>query len=63
MNQLGNAIINNNLNIFWYSYAMPKNLTASELRLLYNAGCRMLRLGVESGSEKIQKLMKKYLMN
>lgn len=46
-------------NVFWYSYAIPKNLSKTCLSSLYAAGCRMLRYGVESGSQQVLNRMNK----
>ena len=50
-----------NLNILWYTYARPNNLDADILNNLSNAGCKILRFGVESGSQRILDKMNKKL--
>lgn len=53
------SIIRGKLNIKWDSYAIPRNLDITSLRLLKKSGCRYLRYGMESGSNKILKSMGK----
>jgi radical SAM superfamily enzyme YgiQ (UPF0313 family) len=59
MISLCQELYKNKLPVFWYSYAIPMNLKSSDFGNLYKSGCRLLRYGVESGSEKVQKSMKK----
>jgi len=47
------------LNLQWYAYAIPKDLDKKSLDRLYFAGCRVLRYGLESGSQRILNLMNK----
>lgn len=53
------ALISNHVDIEWYAYAVPANLDRDTLDQMFNAGCRMLRFGVESGSPKIVRSMRK----
>lgn len=41
------------------SYEKLDNLTDATLSLMYRSGCRMIHLGIESGSEKTRKVMNK----
>ena len=57
---LCDAIILQNLNIRWSALAIPnKYLTGKLLKKMKRAGCFVLIFGVESGSEKVLKLMRK----
>jgi len=47
------------LNLQWYAYAVPRDLDKESLNRLYFAGCRVLRFGMESGSQRILNLMNK----
>ncbi len=55
-------IIKEKLDIEWdcNSYEALDNLTLDTLRLMYDAGCRMIHMGIESGSEKTRKVMNKF---
>ena len=49
------------LDILWYTYARPNNLDIGILNNLHNAGCKILRFGIESGSQRILDKMNKKL--
>lgn len=51
-------LIKNNINIYWSALAIP-NLNKDFFPLLKKSGCVQLRWGVESGSERILKIIKK----
>lgn len=55
------GIIKERMNIEWdfVSYERLDNLTNETLSLMYKAGGRMIHMGIESGSEKIRKVMNK----
>jgi radical SAM superfamily enzyme YgiQ (UPF0313 family) len=55
------GIIKERMNIEWdfVSYERLDNLTNETLSLMYKAGGRMIHIGIESGSEKIRKVMNK----
>jgi len=44
-----------NLNIYWGSSARPEMLDRDLIEVMYNAGCKGIFIGVESGSERILK--------
>lgn len=54
-------IIREKMQIEWdcVSYERLDNLTEEVLSLMYEAGCRMIHMGIESGSEKTRKTMHK----
>ena len=52
-------IISAGLDINWYSYATPKRIDYHFLKLMAKSGCKVLRFGLESGSDKILKSMNK----
>lgn len=54
-------VIERGLEIYWSDCARFNNLTKDLVTLLYQAGCRKLVFGFESGSEKILKLIDKRL--
>lgn len=53
------AFIDNKINIHWHTYARIKHLDRAILEKMKLAGCRRLDFGVESGSDRILKLMSK----
>lgn len=60
LSELANLIINNELRIDWGGYArINKAMTLELFERLKKAGCHYLSYGIESGSEKILKSMKK----
>lgn len=60
LRKMSEAIIENNLDVRWFVYARTeKGFTRELLDLAFKAGCRMMMWGVESGSERIMKLINK----
>ncbi len=59
--QLCNEIINRKINISWIAPTRADCITPELVKLMKKSGCRSLRYGVESGSEKMLKLMGKKL--
>ena len=55
------GIIKEKMVIEWdfVSYEKLDNLTDSTLSLMYQSGCRLIHMGIESGSEKTRKVMNK----
>jgi radical SAM superfamily enzyme YgiQ (UPF0313 family) len=43
----------------WYAYAVPQNLGQPECDDLYRVGCRLLKFGIETGSERVLAHMQK----
>ncbi len=59
-NQLANAIIENNLEIYFYSFVrLEKGFTKEVLDNLYKAGFRIGLWGYEAWSERVMKMMNK----
>ncbi len=54
-----NEILNRNIKIKWITPTRVDCVNLEMLKLMKKAGCRSLRFGIESGSEKILKLMQK----
>lgn len=52
---------NRNLKIYWSDCGRANGLTYEKLKMMYEAGCRKLVFGFESGSNKILKLVNKQL--
>lgn len=48
-----------NLNIHWIAHARVDNMTFDLLKIMKEAGCIFLRFGIESGSERIIKVLGK----
>lgn len=60
LNELCDLIINNNIRVNWSAQAsIRKGMTRDFLMKLKKAGCHTLMYGIESGSNKILKLMNK----
>lgn len=59
--KLCQLIIKEKLQIEWdcVSYERLSNLTDETLSVMYKAGCRMIHMGIESGSPKTRKVMNK----
>jgi radical SAM superfamily enzyme YgiQ (UPF0313 family) len=57
--ELCNCLIKEDLNLKWECTTRPDLLDEELLMLLLQSGCTNIRLGVESGSEKMLKAMKK----
>jgi len=53
------AIINNKLSVKWSAQARVDELDDKLLKLMEEAGCIHIRFGLESGSEKILKILRK----
>jgi radical SAM superfamily enzyme YgiQ (UPF0313 family) len=51
--QLFTRMIGSNLNLLWASAARVDSLDEDLLELAYEAGCRRLALGIESGSDRV----------
>jgi len=61
LNKFCDLIISHKLKIGWVANAIPmKNLTQKLLEKMKRAGCDVLMFGVETGSDRILKAMKKY---
>jgi radical SAM superfamily enzyme YgiQ (UPF0313 family) len=58
-NEMTEAIINHNLDIMWSDCAMGKNLDQQLIQKIRKSGAVRLVFGIESGSERIHKLIKK----
>jgi len=57
---LCNELERKGIKIIWGGNArIDKNFTKTNCEILYNAGCRYLRLGIESGSQKVIDHMRK----
>lgn len=54
-----NEILNRNLNIMWFARARVNTVNREILKLMKDAGCVAIAYGIESGSEKILKSIKK----
>jgi len=52
-------IIDRKLDIKWYALGRVNNITRETLELMRRAGCRAVAFGVESGSERILKAIRK----
>jgi radical SAM superfamily enzyme YgiQ (UPF0313 family) len=59
VHKLCESIVSEQCDLLWYSYAVPSHLNASILNDMYSSGCRMLRVGVESGSQDVLDRMEK----
>jgi radical SAM superfamily enzyme YgiQ (UPF0313 family) len=57
--ELCKMIIDAKLPLSYYTYAVPYNINDQFAQLLFDSGCRILRFGVESGSDKILNNMRK----
>jgi len=55
-------LINNGFNIFWGCNARIGTFKKEDFEYMFRAGCRWMFFGVESGSEKIQKDIKKRIL-
>ena len=53
------ALKRENLDVQWYCYCRMDRLDKDLLRLMAGAGCKGMFLGIESGSERMQKLIGK----
>lgn len=62
LTKLCELILKEKMEIEWdcNSYQRLDTLTDETLSLMYKAGCRMIHMGIESGSEKTRKVMNKF---
>jgi hypothetical protein len=58
--ELCEALIASRLDIFWYGHARAATIDDELAETLYRAGCRYLKLGIESGSDRVLELMSKH---
>lgn len=56
---LCDILINERLDIIWRAFARVNRLNKDLLKKMYKAGCRSLLFGIESGSDRILKIMNK----
>jgi tRNA A37 methylthiotransferase MiaB len=57
---LAREIVRNNLEVYWGGYAsLDSNFTTELCNTLQKSGCRFLRFGIESGSSRVLKHMRK----
>lgn len=60
LRKMSQAMIDDKLDVKWFMYARTeKGFTKELLDLAYQAGCRMIMWGVESGSKRIMELINK----
>jgi len=59
LKELCNQIINQDLKLNWKAHARVDEIDFETLKLISEAGCNQLFFGVESGSDKILKILKK----
>lgn len=59
LNSLCDKIIKEKLDITWWAFARINNLDKALLIKMKKAGCKLLKFGVESGSDRLLKLMNK----
>lgn len=59
LHEICNAMIEAKLDVKWGAMTRIGLFDKEDFQLMYDAGCRWLEFGVESGSEKILKAMKK----
>lgn len=57
--ELCRQLIDRGLDIHWIAHSRVENVDREFLKLMHQAGCRLLLYGVESGSHHIVKLLKK----
>lgn len=58
--ELSRRILDAGLDVEWFVFQrLEKELTEEACRVAYQAGCRMLRFGLESGNPRVLRLMKK----
>lgn len=56
-----NTLISAKLNLKWFCYLRPNHLSKEDFKKLKQAGCVLVRYGVESGSQKVLDHMNKKL--
>jgi anaerobic magnesium-protoporphyrin IX monomethyl ester cyclase len=59
VDKLCDAFINMKVDIQWIARAYPHNLDISLLTKMKKAGCQQLRFGIESGSDRVLRMMKR----
>ncbi len=59
--EICDEIIKRKLDIIWYARARVNTVNEEILRKMKEAGCRIIGFGIESGSERILKSIKKYI--
>jgi len=59
LREICEAMVKQGVRLHWSAAAHSKSLDTNLLALMRKSGCYMLRLGVESGSERISRLIKK----
>jgi radical SAM superfamily enzyme YgiQ (UPF0313 family) len=57
--KLCETLIASRLDIFWYGHARAATIDRELAEKMYQAGCRYLKLGIESGSDRVLDLMNK----
>ncbi|MFC2142069.1 B12-binding domain-containing radical SAM protein [Acidobacteriota bacterium] len=57
--QICDAMIDNKMNLSWYCLGHVKYMTEDRLKKIREAGCWIMEVGIESGSDRILKLIKK----
>ncbi len=57
--QLCRLMINEKVNVEWQCEARVSSADEESLRYMYESGCRLVAFGIESGDEKILKIIKK----
>ncbi|MCG2660377.1 MAG: B12-binding domain-containing radical SAM protein [Kiritimatiellae bacterium] len=55
-------ILKRKIEIYWFCDSRA-NIDLDLLQLMHKAGCRFIAVGLESGSPKIQRIIKKYITN
>ncbi len=61
LEKLCDLLIKNNVRVNWSGLAIPReNMSLELLKKMRRAGCTRLEYGVESGSEKVLRIMKKF---
>jgi radical SAM superfamily enzyme YgiQ (UPF0313 family) len=62
LSALCESIINSRMDLEWdcVTYEQLGNLTPEALSMMHRAGCRMIHMGIESGSVKTRKVMNKW---
>jgi len=53
VHSLCKSIIDSQLNIFWSANSRVDTLDEETVKLMYSAGCRLISMGIESGSQEI----------
>ncbi len=53
------ALLDNKIKIYWYAHCRADKIDDDIAKLMYQAGCRYIKFGIESGSERVLKIMNK----